>query len=76
MKDLTTLYALEDKEEGHTIPNAGNMLAPTQKAVYGTQEDADRICRLANDKNPGRFEVVPVVFFQRSFVDKMVDNIS
>ena len=54
------MYALEDLQAGNTVPNAGNPLAPSQKAIYGNKVDADNVAYIGNTHNPGRFKVVIV----------------
>lgn len=54
------MYALFDKWGGG-LPNAGNLLADSQKAIYGRKADADKIARLSNQPHGcERFFVVRV----------------
>jgi hypothetical protein len=57
------MYALQDKIAGYVVPNSGNPLTATQKAVYGSRQDAEKVAALSNQKHKDRFIVVEVNIF-------------
>lgn len=60
------MYALFDLE-GLGLPNSGNLLSGSQKAIYGRKDDADQIARLTNQVH--RYERFIVVRVNVTLVD-------
>lgn len=69
MVNGTTLWAIEDLADGHTIPNYGVV-----KAIFPKEEDAVGVVEHFNSLDSERFEVVEVEVWKKKDIQVLLDK--